>query len=221
MALPAHSLVTLDEVKEALEIGGARAQHDDRLERIAGRASRRVATYCRRELMYAGTPYTEYHSPEYGRNGLWLRRYPVTSLTTVHESWSDPPAYDAATLLASTEYVLAKGSDTQRAKLYRLTGVFWAWGLRKVRVVYAAGWPVDAKRAAVPQDVKDVTLRLCALIYREETEKQQGTITRVETGGATTRFPTVDRGGPTISGEDQEALQPYVCESLEETGEVE
>lgn len=140
------TLVTLEEVKEFLSIT------DDNSNTILGRLCVQISDFICKQAnrKFLKAAYTEYFNGGTGINKVFLREYPVASITTVHD---DPDrVYGDDALLDSDDYVV----DGDTGILYFDT--FVSKGLRNIKVVYEGGYD------PIPNDIK---LCACVLIAKE------------------------------------------------------
>jgi hypothetical protein len=133
------SLTTLATVKAFKNL--TTSEHDAEILRLIPAVEQFIAHYCNRPLEQATV--TEYHSARAGQTTLRLRRYPVTSITSLHDDVDR--VYGADTLLAATEYVL---TDSE-AGIVQLDGATFDAGLNNVKVVYVAGYAAGSPQRAL------------------------------------------------------------------------
>ncbi len=143
-----------------------------------------------RELVTRGDV-TEFHSVGWnpdiyyreGRAEIYTGQWPIISITTIHESFGQPPVYDAGTLLAASSYEVLK----PRGIVRRLAGYgagYWACGNRAVQIVYSAGYAA----ASVPADLQQVCMFVAASIAKESDRKQWGVSSQADALGNVTHF---------------------------------
>lgn len=133
------SLTTLAAVKAFNNVTSS--EHDIELLRLIPAVDGFIELYCNRPLEQATL--TEYQSARAGQTCLRLHRYPVASITSIHD---DPlRSYGAGTLLAANSYVLTDAD----AGLVELDGVTFQQGLKNVKVVYVAGYAAGSKELAL------------------------------------------------------------------------
>lgn len=214
--LPINALTDLARTKRELEIDEASTTRDTLLLDLIGRAS----SLCEdamggRFLIYRGTPYTEFHSLEAGRDSLWLLDYPVFNVVSVHEdvNWD----YGTSTELLSTNWVIRSGDSIgqARARITRRYGVTWMEGTRAVRVIYKAGFASldtavsNTSPFTLPTAITDLCTRLVAIMYREVERKEQGAVTKTDVSGSTVRFTAASLATARITPEMRDVLAPY------------
>jgi hypothetical protein len=132
-----YALASLQELKDYLPAHGD--TEDDGLTKALNRASAILEARTDRHFVTRGE-LTEYHSVYDGRRLLELSQAPVISITSIHESASLPPVYDADSLLVPEEDYLV---DRERGLVDRVcTGIpiGWASGRRAIRVVWSYGY---------------------------------------------------------------------------------
>lgn len=213
--MAASDLITASELKEFIPLSGT--SQDTPLGNVIIRATADIETYLDRLLVTRGD-ITEYHlsGEAYAQRvilgpDLYMRQWPIISVTTIHESGSR--VADATTLLDAASYVVNKAAG----RITRVGGSTsgpeaWTTAYRGVKVVYAAGY---ANTAAVPGDIKDAALRLCALTWAEIDRKLHGVNSMSDALGNVTRY-TAAR----LTGEMKEMLNPYRRRPGLQTGEV-
>lgn len=139
-------LTTRDNVKAALNITGS--DDDARIDSLLAVVTDFIQSYCNRT--FASDTLTEYPKVNgYNASTVNLKRYPVTSVTSVHVSTDLPRVYGADELLTADEdYIL----DEDPGILHRTDGSAWPTGIKAVKVVYVGGYstiPADLERAAI------------------------------------------------------------------------
>ncbi len=166
MSLPTYALISLDELKEDLQVSGS--GQDSILERIIGRVTSEIEAFLERRIVTRTTAdpltrLTEYHNFAHYTSELRTLEYPIIAITTIHEDISLPPAYGASALLTSgTDYqVLAELGMIRRLSVGQPYP--WLLGSRTVRIVYSAGY---ADTASVPDHIKDVALSMATRKFR-------------------------------------------------------
>lgn len=211
MSILSHSLVTVAELKDEINITGS--GRDATIEEIANRVTALIEGHLDRKIIerVAGTvavSYTEYHSIDRTVEDIYLREWPVVSITSVQEIQTWPATY-ATTLAGNTGYFL----DAKASRLTRIdsTGVsYWAIGRRSVKVVYRGGYSTLAE---VPYEIRDVARRLGATLYKEVDRGQQGISGYSDSIGNFTRF-----GAAKLTDDMKEVLALYRRPSYDPTG---
>jgi len=127
-----------------------------------------VEDYLCRVLVTRGT-ITEYHWLRSGYSEIYLRYWPVISLTSAHED-SGREYGDSEKLTENTDFIVV----SEEGKLIRtasatLGTTAWLTGFEAIKVLYTAGY---ATTAVVPSAIKDVCMRHVAEIYHEVTRKE-------------------------------------------------
>lgn len=136
------SLTTLVTVKAFKNITAT--EHDAELTRLIPAVDQFCEQYCARVLESATV--TEYHSGREGQTVLRVQRYPVTSITSLHDDIDR--VYGADTLLATDDYVLTD----PKAGIVQLDGTTFNEGLNNIKIVYVAGYlPGSKERALLEQ----------------------------------------------------------------------
>lgn len=129
---------------------------------------------------------TEYHTlgPLDCFSSIYLGQWPWITVTSVHESLSNPPVYDATTLLVDGTGFEKVAPDRLR-RLSSGVPASWARGNRAIKVVYTAGY---ANTAAVPWDLKHVAFVIAAAIFEEQTKHRFGISSASDGAGNFQRF---------------------------------
>lgn len=152
--LVAYALVSLSEIKEALDI--STTEHDAKLNGYINRATDIIETYCKRRFL------TQVYTEEIYNGGgqyLQLRNFPVTSLGSIKfrggafnsPAWSD---------LDSSMYTLDTDGGKNTGLLF-LDGGF-SYGQGNFQATYTAGY---ATTADIPGDVKEACIELVAYLF--------------------------------------------------------
>jgi len=138
-------LSTLANVKRDLKI--EKSDDDARISALLESVTRQAERYCGRQLVSAAV--TEYLDGQ-GCRALVLGNPLVTAIASVYESQSQPPVYDATTLLTSGVHYWLQGDG--KTGILRRVGRGWSCGTDAVKVIYTAGFttiPADLERSAV------------------------------------------------------------------------
>lgn len=148
--LVSYALVTLNEVKEALDISGA--DHDAKLNGYINRATDLIEAYCQRRFLS-----TVYSNELYSGNGtqfLPLRNYPVSTLTSLESMTGDfaSPAWDS---IDSSSYTLKTEGGKDQGIIYMISR--FHKGVDNFRVNYTAGY---ATQDAIPNDLREACIEL-------------------------------------------------------------
>jgi hypothetical protein len=212
MAEWTYALVSVAELKDVLSIGSDNTGQDAVLEAVAQRASEAVESYCQRQFVVRSA-YTEFHSLDANTPALFLRQYPIATITSVKEgAWVAGTWTAALTLTAGTDYLAASASG----RLQRLSGgglSCWQSGLESVQVVYTAGY---ANTAAVPGALKEVALGLAARKYSQIRRGGDFSAQTVSDGlGSVSRFLPAE-----LLKMEKEQLSPWVRVEVCSTGRV-
>lgn len=161
MAVNAKDLTVVADVKTLLGISAS--TWDTLIQSLITAASKFIANYCDRDFCDAGSDVTEYYDGEEGNlKTLQLKKYPITSITSIGSrigSFTNPTYY---TYDAATQYVFKPESGE----------VFFQFcvprGHQNIKVVYRGGYAV----ADIPQDLALACQKLVAKEYSKR--KAQG-----------------------------------------------
>lgn len=152
--LVSHAFITLNEVKEALEISGG--DHDAKLNGYINRATDIIESYCRRRFL--STVHTDEIYSGDGSRYLSLRNFPVTSLASVAYRTGDfsSPSWDAV----DTElFTLDTAAGNDSGVIYLDTG--FHRGVENYRFTYTAGYAL----ADVPNDLKEACIEIVSYLF--------------------------------------------------------
>lgn len=215
MSLSAYALVSLEEARAHLGLGGN--AKDAELELIVNRVSDEIERYLGRQIVTRGS-LTEYHTMQSGGGlrvchpDLRTLEWPIITVTSVHEDTATPRAYGAAALLVEgTGYEVVKPKGLIR----RIEGLGvtrdWSTGHRAIKVVYSAGY---ADVDSVPARIKSVALRYLGLMWGEAKRGDFGISGQADAVGNYTRFTVAH-----LTPEMRVALVDEARHSLWESGE--
>jgi hypothetical protein len=159
-----------------------------RAESILNQSSALVENYLGRHIITRGT-LTEYHSFHSADSDLYVRQWPILSVSTVHEDLDRE--YGSGDLLTvNTDYIVVMPVGKLMRTISSTGGErSWLNGFRAVKVVYKGGY---LNRDVVPNAIKDVTLRHAVSVAKDITRKNQDLSEVTDAMGRLVRF------GPTI-----------------------
>lgn len=213
--MPASDLITVAELKT--DLGITSNNKDSDLQALVTRVTSIIESFLGRSIVTTGT-LVEYHTmqvegrPIYRPTELRTRAWPILAVASVYEDITWPRTYGAPSLLvAGTDYQVVKPKALIRRISAGFGPVFWASGLRPIKVTYTAGYN---DTAAVPGVIKDVALKLGALMYRETQHQEQGRSSETNAMGTYQRF-----GPAMLTSLMKEQLTPERESSVHVTGE--
>jgi len=161
-------LVTTANLKARIGVAGS--AEDTLLAAIITGVSARMARECGR-VTHAGiaclektTGITEVHDVlDRHTETLWVRAYPIISVTSVKEGYYGVFGDDALAGDGDDYFV-----DAERGALHRVGS--WQFGLRSVQVVYAGGYTsagddVGDGETALPADLVEAAYQQCGYLY--------------------------------------------------------
>jgi hypothetical protein len=218
VSLFAYSLLSIEELKEHLQVSGEGKDH--LLEMILTRVTDEIEDYLGRHIItrttaVEATRLTEYHTAPADFYELRTLQWPIITVTTVHEEILSPRLYGASALLVEgTNYEVIKGAKPRsiiRRISYTGTPYPWLTGHRAIKVVYSAGY---ADTANVPQRIKAVALRYAEIIWDEHKRGAYGVSGQADGLGNYTRFAS-----PTLSPDMKGSLANEMRSSFWESGE--
>lgn len=149
----------------------------DLIERMIEATTARFERECRRSFRTATE--TEVLSPSRGQKSLWLKRYPISSVTSLKEDTSGD--FTIATVFDPDDYYV--NSERGRIDLRRHDFVA---GKGSVQVVYNGG--LYAEVGACPLDLRDACARQVAFLW--EGRSRLGVSSQSIGGTSTTRYAT-------------------------------
>lgn len=199
-------IATLNEIKQLLGINDS--QEDAQLTRWISGLQQRIADFCRRNLLREASA-TELFDG--GRKSIYLSRYPVESVASVHVSAEQD--WTATSEITSSNYRLH--SDRGRIR-YGLTGeLVWPSGDQNVRIVYTGGfYACYATPSAAKYQMPEAIRRALAMQANHEWKhRDQLGITQINAGGASISAnpsASLALAGVTLLPEVEESLNPYV-----------
>ena len=154
-------LVSITQVK--LLLGGtASFPDDDLLTLIVQHVSARCETYLNRDLEDTGTSATEYFNGDGRRRVFPLRRFPLSTVTTVHDSVDR--SYGTGDLISSSDYAIHLDEGMVEFEYAPQPG------MRNLRIVYDGGYEADGDTGVlpVPDGIKQAALLQAAEVYRRK-----------------------------------------------------
>ena len=153
ITLNSNALCTRNDVKDFLQITGARSDIDDFVNQTINRISTAFETYCHRT--FNEDTYTEY----FDGGGSWLFPdvSPITSITSIHEDsdWG----WASGTEIDSTGYRSANGNSIYYDG-------FFSKAVQSIRLIYIAGYTTST----LPEDLKQAAIVEVARIVKHRTD---------------------------------------------------
>lgn len=214
MPLSAYALVSLEELRAHLGVGGN--AKDTELEQIVNRVSDEIEAHLGRQIVTRGN-LTEYHTLRSGGepvsdDELRTLEWPIITVTSVHEDTATPRAYGASALLADgTGYEVVKPKGIIRRIEGLGTPRYWSTAHRAIKVVYSAGY---ADVDSVPARIKGVVKDYAALLWGQQKRGDFGISGQSDAVGNYTRFTVAH-----LTPEMKVALAPEARHSFWESGE--
>lgn len=151
------ALVTLDLVKEHLDIPLANTSQDASLNLLITVVSGHIAQFCDRAFEEA--TYTETLDGT-SQSEVLLQNYPVSSVTSVHVD--NDRVFDAQALVDAEDYEIVDDNTLRRHDSK------WPRGSQNIQVVYTAGF------ATIPAAVQYATLLIIEQLYRSNQDRRIG-----------------------------------------------
>lgn len=132
------------------EFGGWTSTGQDALfANLIARCTREIQTYLNREGVAAS--YTE-RKDGTGSPFLAVREWPITAVTSIHESLDQ--VFDSTTLVAAADYV----ADLTLPRIRNKWRGWFEW-TQSIRVIYVGGW------VTIPTDVEQACIELAAMKF--------------------------------------------------------
>ncbi|MFC4768738.1 head-tail connector protein [Effusibacillus consociatus] len=146
MPLNANALTDLASTKSYLDIDTTDTSKDSIIEFLINAASEAIEKYCRRKMKQA--TYTDEEYDGTGSQNLYLKQYPISSITSIKID---------DVVVAATEYKTRKESGI----VVRMNAM-WDKGILNLKVTYQAGY------AAIPSDVELACKHLVKFYFKTE-----------------------------------------------------
>ena len=148
--------ITVEDLKSELTIDVTDTDDDSRLEVIADSVWDLWSKMTNR--VWETTSYTDYHSPDYGMNRVYLKNIPVEEVVAVYDDvdW----VFSTSRLIDQSDY----NHDPETGELY-YNGYFDK-GFRNVKVEYIGGYTTSN----FPKSLKQTIIRQGTLWFRQAKE---------------------------------------------------
>ena len=171
----ANALITRTQAKEWLRINVSK--EDDIIDQIILQQSEIIKQYCDRKFIQE--TFTQYYDGK-GRGELFLRDYPIISVTTLNSDSSRAYAVED-NINISDDVLVDKSAGI--LQLWNNESAF-ASGHASVKVVYDAGY------AVIPRDIQEACLLLVQHVYKRFYQDQKIGVSSESIGDRTTSFET-------------------------------
>ncbi|MFA5187039.1 MAG: hypothetical protein WC551_11205 [Patescibacteria group bacterium] len=154
------------DIKDRLGLNSTDTQHDDVIDQILAGFSARADSHTGRTLTAPAAAVTEYYTGLC--HLLHLRRYPIISITSVKESWTNDFTNDVTELVEGTDFRQASGGAN--GIIQKLYGIFAA-AFESVQVVYRGGFAapdavLTAGETALPADLREAAIMQCSFVFK-------------------------------------------------------
>lgn len=190
MAIVAHALTTVARVKARMDIPVATTTWDALLGEMINGATDVIEAFCGRRFLTA-TYTDEVYSPSEGRSIVYLRHWPVTTLTRVQYRAGTPDVPNWTTMLAG-EYELKE--DGRQGALVLYTRIH---GINSLRVTYAAGYTIDyaGNANSLPFSVTEVCEKMVVHRFKKRTDEGKSSDTGADASVSWTTddIPAIDQ----------------------------
>lgn len=184
--LAAYALAEVEDCKRALMLDNDDSNVDDLLTDLINSATATIENYLHRRVVRRdSSDVTEYHTVPRAMCELYLRDFPIISVTDVWED-IDRQYTNSTKLVVNTDYLVVNGVG-RLDRIFSSTGGRRTWrpGFRVVKVAYKGGY---ATLTDVPADIREVCRRLVELHYREKSRQLQGAQASFDPASNITRF---------------------------------
>ena len=160
-------LISVAELQGHAELGNAAIARLERVVKLASRVVERQGLRGRRVVVPAADV-VEYYTPELGQTEIYMRSWPP-GIVELAERSGGGTTYTALTEGQDEDYVVTSDGKLTRVSAGEPTS--WPACWRGVRLTHRNG---HATTTAVPEVIKDVTLRLAARLWKEAERGQWG-----------------------------------------------
>ena len=188
MAVNSTALCSLAQVRSLLSMTTDTSK-DTLLEMIINAVSKQFEEYCRRS--FSSATHTEYYDGD-GSTDLWVKQWPITSITSIYNCTTIPPEFASAELEDSTYYA----ADDDAAGRIVFYNSFLYHGRRNVKVTYVAGYSRGTGPGetddALPFDLQFACARHCARVFSEIHDKRDGLASKSLNDGSTTYIKDIE-----------------------------
>ncbi len=166
--LAAHALTTAARVKVRLEIASGTTTWDALLESLINAATDKIEDACGGRRFLRGTITSEILSPQSGDKFVYLKRWPIVSITSVEYRPGTVSTPSWTTLLADFWETVEDGSSGCLAIYSSLP-----WGTNNLRVTYVAGYlidfanQIDPTKHTLPFTLSDLCERMVVAAFKK------------------------------------------------------
>lgn len=169
MAIASHALTTVARVKSRLDIAVSVTTWDAVLAEMINGATDMIEAYVGRRFKSA-TYTNELYSVSEGRTMVYLRNWPVTTLTQAQYRAGTPDNPNWTTLLAS-EYELKEDGRQGSIKLYTSLR-----GINCFRVTYVAGYTISFDGShTLPYSISEICEKMVVHRFKKRTNEGKST----------------------------------------------
>lgn len=171
--------MTDDELKRLLNI--TVTTWDTLLAELSEQVAGQIETILKRKLEDSGSAVTEYASPTGRQQIITVKRYPIVSITSIHEDYLRE--YGSATVVSTSDYF----TDPERGLIYRKNRP-WYGGSRVVKVIYRGGYTAAS---GVLQGIPEEWKRAAKMQVAHEWQRREsiGATSQTYAGGGSTSLP--------------------------------
>lgn len=194
MAIVAHALTTVARVKSRLEIASGTTTWDSLLAELINGATDIIEAYTGRRFKTA-TYTNEVYSLFEGQKFIYLKAWPVTTLTSVYYR-AGSPGTPNWTALTTDEYELEHDGSSGILRLHVALS-----GTNILRVTYVGGYTIDFTANTLPFAITDICERLVVWQFKKRTDEGKS---NDAAGEANVTWSTDD-----LSKKDREVLERF------------
>lgn len=188
MAVDSTALCSLAQVKSYLNKSDT--ADDTAIETIINAGSKEIENDLDRT--FSSTTHTEYYSGNQQRAGsqkLFLRNWPITSITSIYNDANDPPTFGADSLEDSSYYSYDDSEIPGMVYFYQST---LNPGFKNIKITYVAGYSrgtsPGASNDALPDDLQQAAARHFARMWKDQTAGKAGRVSKSGGGGGSVEF---------------------------------
>ena len=201
MAVDTTALCSLAFVKSLLNKSDT--TDDAFTEGLINKVSVFVETFCRRT--FSLTTHTELHNGDSSAE-LLVDNWPISSITSIHNSSSIPAAFDSGSLESATYYT----EDPRTAGRIKFLSSVLYIGIANVQIVYAAGYDrgmvVGAADDTLPQDLQMAVAQHVTKMYKDYKMQKKGVSAMAPAGAGSATFINFAGSEPIIFDPDVKAI---------------
>ena len=159
-ATNANWIISLNDVNEYLSTTSSSASLSTFYSNCISRVSDQIEAYC--QLPIASQSFRGLYSGN-GTNELFLNNYPIVSVSSL--KYRNNPTENWQSIISSGSI---SGNCIIHPYKLELYNYYFTCGSQNIEVVYNAGF------TNIPNDIKQVAIEMCAIIYKESSFSKSG-----------------------------------------------